>query len=288
MSKPFFLYHRKSRPTGQVLAEALGVEHGERVPYGFGVPLTDLIRWGSQAPYLPPSAALSSTRIVNKADALAKASDKYLSLQLLRDAGVRVPNFSEDPEELQYPFLGRRRQHARGTDVVLVLQKGDILRRSRDYYVQYIPTTREFRLHVVGGKVIRTQGKFLDRPELAVPWIRNYATGYRFRAPRRQLNGSRVEAAVNAVRALGLDFGAVDLLIGNDGLEYVLEVNTAPSCSPLTARQYVTEFQRLLNLPSEQVDYGTLSQLSDDQDDSDAETPIDDEITEEEEVVQDS
>lgn len=275
----FFLYHRSSRPTGHVIAEALGFNHGENVP---GHEQIDaLIRWGSRR--TDNAYHGNVTRTVNRPDALGKASDKLGTLRVLRAAGVRVPDFSENPEDLSYPFLGRRTQHARGTDVVLCLQRGDIERRPRDYYVQYIPTKREFRVHVVDGRVIRVQGKFLDRPEEAVAWIRNYKHGYRFRAPRRNLNSSRLSAATNAVAALGLDFGAVDLLIGDDNLEYVLEVNTAPACSPITAKAYVDAFTRMLSIPSTQLRLDALRRLSTDEEDA---IETEDEVSTEADTVQ--
>lgn len=117
-----------------------------------------------------------------------------------------------------------------------------------EFYTEYIPNTREYRVHVFRDEVIRVQGKYLDYPEQHKnSYIKNYAQGFRFRAPDRELISSRKEAAIAAVRALGLDFGAVDLLIGEDRKEYVLEVNTAPSCSPLTQAAYVTKFQEVIS-----------------------------------------
>lgn len=78
--------------------------------------------------------------------------------------------------------------------------------------------------------------------------------------------------AVLAVNCLGLDFGAVDLLIGDDRETYILEVNTAPSCSPLTATEYIMAFKNMLGI--ETVDLSALDLLSpdnDNQDDSDDE-----------------
>lgn len=275
----FFLYHRRSAPTGAVLAQALGAAHGE-LPPATGSDV--LIRWGSRA-VAGFGAANQSARVINKSGAIAAASDKLDSLVKMREAGVRVPDFSEDPTDLEFPFLGRKRSHARGTDVVLCLQKGDYKRRPRDYYVQYVPTVREFRVHVVGDEAIRVQGKFLDHPEQAVPWIRNHANGYRFRAPRKRLNRERLDMAVQAVKALGLDFGAVDLLIGDDGQTYVLEVNTAPSCSPLTGGAYVAAFQRLLGLGDDDVNLGCLGLLRANAEDVDS----DDEIEGESDVALD-
>lgn len=261
----FLLYHRRTRPTGRVLAHVLGAGAEVAPDIRFSsVPNWDwVIRWGNRASL--PGYAFRA-RVINGSDAIARASDKLESLGTMREAEVRVPDWSEDPEDLEFPFLGRRIQHTQGRDVVLCLQRGDYRRRPRDYYVKYIPTVREFRVHVVAGEVIRVQGKYLDFPEQSLPWIRNYGTGYRFREPSRRLRPSRTEMAIRAVESLGLDFGAVDLLVGDDGLEYVLEVNTAPACSPLTAEKYIRAFQRLLNIPDQYLSLAYLRQLSADDD----------------------
>lgn len=264
------LYHRTSFPTGHVIADALGVEHGTGNVIS---PATDvLIRWGSRAEV---ARGYAQRRTVNPSVAIRLASDKFRSLEVMSDAGVSVPAWSRDPEDLKLPILGRRTHHARGTDITLCLQRGDWIRQPRDYYVEYIPTVREFRIHVAFGRVIRVQGKYLDQRELAVPWVRNFAHGYRFRSPRKKLNTARLEAAVQAVDALGLDFGAVDLIIGDDEKHYVLEVNTAPSCSPLTAASYVTAFKNALNIPEEQVALTRLDILSPNQEDNDTEDEVD-------------
>lgn len=230
-----------------------------------------LIRWGARG----GTSDAAHERVLNPAIAIARASNKLESLTILADRGIPVPAWDTDPAALVelagYPILGRRTQHARGTDIVLCLQRRDYVRRPRDYYVAYIPTTREYRLHVAGGEVIRVQGKFLDVPEDYLPWLRNYKTGHRFRAPMRRLHNTRLNDAVGAVEALGLDFGAVDLIVADDGSHYVLEVNTSPSCSPLTGAAYVNAFARMLNLNTEAINFGALDLLNPESEERDSE-----------------
>lgn len=268
----FFLYHRRSRPTGEVLARALSLESGESPP------LSDaLIRWGSRA---GSDAGRIPNRVLNTRAAIERASNKLESLALMRDRGIPVPDWDTDPEALVeragYPILGRRTQHARGEDVVLCLQRRDWSRRPRDYYVAYVPTNREYRLHVAGGEVIRVQGKYLDvsEEEIQARWIRNHHTGYRFRAPRLRLHSARLQSAVGAVEALGLDFGAVDLLVADNGSHYVLEVNTSPSCSSRTGAAYVTKFAEMLGIPARQLDYSQLDLLNPEQEERDSEDEV--------------
>lgn len=128
------------------------------------------------------------------------------------------------------------------------IPEGD--KRFNEFYTEFIPNTREYRFHVFDGEVIRVQGKYHDCPEQqSNPYIKNHAQGFRFRAPDREPNRDRSDAAINAVAALGLVHGAVDLVIGAvDRSCYILEVNTAPACSPLTLRAYCEAFSARLGL----------------------------------------
>jgi glutathione synthase/RimK-type ligase-like ATP-grasp enzyme len=55
---------------------------------------------------------------------------------------------------------------------------------------------------------------------------RNFRNGFEFQPVT---NISRISSLGNsALDAIGLDFGAVDILVGMDNQVYVLEVNTAP------------------------------------------------------------
>jgi glutathione synthase/RimK-type ligase-like ATP-grasp enzyme len=83
-----------------------------------------------------------------------------------------------------------------------------------------------------------------------------------FKTPARKLNKSRTDAAVKAVEALGLDFGAVDLVVDHQGLEYVLEVNTAPACSPKTLQAYAFQLANLIRERSNE-DYILHPQVQD-------------------------
>lgn len=202
----------------------------------------------------------------------------------MADAGINTPaafvNFDEALEAFGYPILGRKIRHTRGLDINLILQRRDDRRTPSDYYIPYIPTNREYRIHVVREKVIGIRGKYLDFPKQAVPHIRNYKYGYRFRTPNVNLRANRLEAAVNAVSSLGLDFGAVDLIIADDGQYYILEVNTAPSCSRKTGKAYVMEFANLLGVENGQISLQALADLEAEERDSEEEEDGSNEIDE--------
>lgn len=253
----YLAYSNRSSKTGSLLASVLQIASGETPDSCDDKNI--LIRWGSSA---SEQADEAFDKVFNRASAIASASDKMFALSAMREAGVRVPDFDTEPEALiervGYPVMGRNRNHARGTDIKLILQKKDYYYRSH-HYTEYIPTKREFRIHVVRGEVIRVQGKYMDIPSKKLAHIRNYETGYRFRAPRQRLRQDRLDAAVKSVECLGLDFGAVDLIVADNDECYVLEVNTAPSCSPLTLGAYAVALSNLTGI--EPIDMSVLELL---------------------------
>lgn len=273
----FFLYHRSTSPTGRLIAKALGIPYGHLGPGQTDrrvrrirsslIPATSIIRWGSQQE-LP--SGCRPLRTLNSVAALSTSSNKLLTLEKLRDSGVSTCPFSvpsrsaasetgfshsltlplselERLREHSGVILGRSLHGTKGRDI-RVFHEGEIP-WGCEFYSAYIPNTREYRVHIFQGEVIRVQGKYLDFPEQHTnPYIKNHGQGFRFRTPEYNLNQDRLDAAVRAVEALGLDFGAVDLLKGEDGQTYVLEVNTAPACSPLTARAYIGRFAEWLGI----------------------------------------
>lgn len=200
-------------------------------------------------------------RVLNASAAIAISSDKLATFSRLKAAGVpTVPFFTSWDEALRNSrgtvILGRRRSGMQGRGIVIFdphrLYRGRFYSepiRQHEFYSVYQEPTREMRVHVVGDEVIRIQGKFNDFPEdnHRIPFVRNHLTGYRFRAPSAELNSSRRESAVAAVKACGLDFGAVDMLLfGSDRQEMILEVNSAPACSPLTLGMYARAIRNLI------------------------------------------
>ena len=188
----FFLYHRKTRPTGRVLAECMGIPHGTEAP----ADRQDLlIRWGNtrRLTYRPAVT-------LNPASAIERATDKLEALRRMRERGVVVPDFSTNPRELTPPFLGRAESHTRGSDIVLCLQQSDAAQRPSHHYVKYVPTAREYRVRVVGDSCVRVSQKFLHDSDLAVPWMRNYVGGYLFNTPEVRLNEFQEAMAVAAVK----------------------------------------------------------------------------------------
>lgn len=240
----YLLYHPTTRRTGRAVAQALGIESGTGLR---GRDPEVVIRWGSQR------RVRQGRRVINVRSALAVASDKFRTLEALAEAGIGVPEFTLERwravgwSQAGHTVLGRTR-HGRAGNGIHVYGPGVAPEFGHELYTKLIPASNEYRVHVVGGEVIRCQQKQLTAG-VAPGVIRSHESGYVFVGLQSfRLHQRRYDAAIEAVAALGLDFGAVDLLIGEDGETYVLEVNTAPGCSPMTLNAYATALGGMLNL----------------------------------------
>ena len=132
-------------------------------------------------------------------------------------------------------WLPRRNNHVGGSDLLRAPAAPDYFSKKEDI-------VEEYRLHIFNGKSIRA-GVKRQRPLTpggapSHPWIRSFDAGwiiayegFRSSAPMREL-------ATKAVKALGLDFGAVDLGKKADGSYIVLEVNRAPGVEGGTSEAY--------------------------------------------------
>jgi len=205
------------------------------------------VNWGATNP-----RAVPNVRCLNSGAAVELASNKLTALLAMRQAGVPVPDFWQTREEVNRRENGMifartllRASEGRG---IVVVRPGEEL-PSAPLYVQYIRKSAEYRVHVGGQEVLAIQQKrFRNDHEASADEriIRNHRNGWIFAVenvsyPATGTEQRLREAAVAAVRALGLDFGAVDMVVDKTSRAnvYVLEVNTAPGLSsPTTLRAY--------------------------------------------------
>ena len=124
-------------------------------------------------------------------------------------------------------------------------------------YTKYIKKTQEYRAHVFNGTVIdlvqkrlKKEGAIADT-RLDVYKIRNHARGWVFCHDMVDVKhrGGLEAIAIDAVKACGLDFGAVDIIYNSKADSYyVLEINTAPGLSsPTTIAAYTNAIAGVLS-----------------------------------------
>jgi len=125
----------------------------------------------------------------------------------------------------------------------------DIISRTK-FVSSYFAAKDEYRIHVFCGQVIHVQRKGLrtddQRPETPSFYVRNHANGFVFQISDVNPPDSVLQASIDAVNALGLHFGAVDIRYSPSTQQYcVLEVNTAPALQGTTLERYRDSFVNL-------------------------------------------
>lgn len=158
-------------------------------------------------------------------------ANKLAELVVLREGGVPTVPFSTDKE--QPNWLARTMHHQEARDLRANLRRGD-------YYVQFVPVVREFRIHIWRGKSIRTGIKMprIDNPDTR---FRSWEAGWKLdygTVCQENMRQTYRDIAKRAIRVLGLDFGAVDLGIRPNGSVVVFEVNSAPGLEGNTIDAY--------------------------------------------------
>jgi glutathione synthase/RimK-type ligase-like ATP-grasp enzyme len=196
-------------------------------------------------------------RVVNSFASVEVAGNKLLTFNKLRGVdGIRIPEYTTDIN-VAYDWLRKDgvavvartklRGHS-GDGIVLVSEKDGTLPPA-PLYVKYVKKQQEFRVHVAFGEVIDVQEKRQrkDYTGDVNHQVRNHHTGWVYCREEIQAPAGLQAMAIATVLALGLDFGAVDLIYNRKGdAIYVLEVNTAPGLEGTTVDNYAAVFAKNL------------------------------------------
>lgn len=247
------LPYKMGSESAKVLAQEIGClrlkTNGSRWRGGLN---KTLINWGSNT---LPEALRASTRVLNQPTQVVLASHKLNALRALKEAGVQVPDFTTDRgDAAQWIHEGHkvvcrtllRANSGRGI-VITDNVEGMVY---APLYVKYYKKMQEYRVHVIKGEIVRVQRKARDRsvPDDQVNWqVRNHTNGFIFATEGVVISDDVKEGAIHAVEALGLDFGAVDVITHPEYGYKVLEVNTAPGLTGTTLEVYAEKFKNILS-----------------------------------------
>lgn len=212
-----------------------------------------IINWGNSVTptWMNAYRAVQGAVFLNKPENVANAANKLRTFRILEAAGVSIPNyFTHASEVVNLPgtFYGRSVLTGHSGAGIHVLRLGDRMVEC-PLYTEAIENDGEYRVHVMNGEVIdyiKKRRRSGEQPNQEQNDIRNLANGWVYtRENLRRLE--RIEQlAINAVAALSLDFGAVDIIKNPNGDVFVLEVNTACGMSDTTLELYSEAFSDLI------------------------------------------
>jgi glutathione synthase/RimK-type ligase-like ATP-grasp enzyme len=218
-------------------------------------PTQKIINWGGSALSLTGPVK----RVVNPPEVVKVAGNKLMTFQALENKdGIRIPLFTRDHnvavgwirDGISIVCRTKLTGHS-GVGIVLANVEADLV--AAPLYVQYIKKQDEYRVHVAFGEVIDIQQKKKRRVSEDENLsgtnyqVRNHSTGWVYCREDINLPTGASDMAIQAVAALGLDFGACDLIYNaKRDMVYVLEVNTAPGLEGATVDKYATAFVKAL------------------------------------------
>ena len=257
MKQPFIYPYNRASGSAKALADALGcrrirLENSRYRPS----PANVVINWGNST---NPSwtASTDADSWINFPSAVAQASNKLAAFAAMKSDGISIPRFTSDAEEAYQwdsSVMVRHKLAGHSGDGCQFIDRDDreLLTGSvsnAPLYVEYIKKQAEYRVHVVGDRIIDLQQKKVRSGSDGNNFqIRSHANGWVFAREGVLVRYECLMSAVSSVKALGLHFGAVDIIWNelNDKY-YVLEVNTAPGLEGETVNKYANALRGICN-----------------------------------------
>jgi len=198
-----------------------------------------------------------NTSIFNCPSSVSASANKLHTFQILREEYVPTvewtTSFEEAKQLVRYGstlFARTVLTGSQGAGIEICHDLEDLV--TAPLYTVRFPALRELRVHVFDGQVVsfavKKQRNQESLEELGLELnreVRNLAGGWVFCSQNETISPEESRVAIAAVAALGLDFGAVDLLTGLNST-VVLEVNTAPGLEGSTLDDYSRAVIRLL------------------------------------------
>jgi hypothetical protein len=221
-----------------------------------------VVNWGNSGlPTWGTQRALSN--MLNKPAAVANASEKTRTFQILQTVMPNnIPPWTTNRATatawLSQPVFGNARNAVvcrtltranSGRGIVLASNPAEVV--AAPLYTRYKPKSAEFRIHVssrygVFDAVQKRRRNGAADASGVEKYIRSYDNGWVFCREGVVVPTSVKEAAEEAVAALGLDFGAVDIGYHDVHGITIYEVNTAPGIEGQTLQNYGNILQRHL------------------------------------------
>jgi len=247
--------YKMGSESGKIMAQSLNTkrvrQNGRYMPKRRHV----IINWGnSNLPNWWKVKEQRDVKVLNEPESVKVASSKLFTFQVLSECNVAIPAWTTDKskaaewlENDEGKVVCRKMLNGHsGRGIVISKEVNELV--DAPLYTKYIKKTHEFRIHIFRGKVIDyVQKKKRSGVPDRNPYIRSVENGWVFCREGIVIDDRAKKIAIDAVNALNLDFGAVDVILGHDGKMYVLEVNTAIGLQGFTIEAYKKAFEDFLN-----------------------------------------
>ena len=227
--------YRRTSQSGIAIAEALGAKFLHRTIISPILEEDDeIINWGStMCPY---------SNAINKSTAVTTACSKTRTYRALYQNNLNTCEYTLNSAEAKRWHNEGNIVYARTHDTghagqgiyPIVPNNSWESQRSHipntpEFYTKYILNDKEYRIYIVDGTVITINQKVAREGTDPNPLIRSHGDWKFVLTSLYDTNTVLAKLlAYSATKALGLDFAGVDVVIDNEGVPYILEINTAP------------------------------------------------------------
>ena len=172
---------------------------------------------------------------INRPEAICRAVNKIDSFYAFMAAGIKTPVWTQHHEWaakwIKNGEWAVARTQVEGFDGkgIKLCKTLEELPKDCNLFTKYVPIDNEFRVYVVRDKVIDVLEKRRTDIDLADPYIRTEGNHWIHCQNPKWWPKAAESEAIAAIKALGLDFGGVDIIHNKEkDSTLVLEVNTAP------------------------------------------------------------
>ena len=253
------------------------------------LPFRSVVRLGSSTKMKDDVTSGGNRVECNTINAIETSSDKLLMKETFASHQILTPEWfqvedlrttgggllEEKINDLPYPIIAKRIYGSRGRGLKKIETKEEMKKflekdNIDDYYFEkYYTYAREYRLHVTQDGYFYACRKMLKeetpedkrfyRNDSNCVWFLESNSGF-----DKPVNWDKiVKASVEALKAVELDIGAIDVLVqsavnssGDDRIDpkfLILECNSAPSFGEVTLEKYIKEIPKVLRKKFETV-----------------------------------
>lgn len=251
----------KPSKSAKALSEYLGVKRLKTRGSTYRGRSSDVvINWGNG------KGNVGNARQINKLQNIQLASNKLSTFSALDRAGVSIPEYASSCSIFDDSTIvvARTTLSGHSGEGIVVGQPNEL--PYAPLYVKYIEKVAEYRVIVVGDTAVDTkkklkkssprdeEGNVIEEERIEHdPHVWNLEGGYIMARQGFEVTDELKQLGIDAIKALGLDFGAVDIIEDEEGKLYVLEINTAFGLEGTTISLVGDALLGLINQSSEEI-----------------------------------
>lgn len=234
-------YHNRSCVTGRLLRRILSIPRKQTQRRAN---LSVLLRWGN-------SETFNGTRVgieLNTAEGVSNASNKLRMMQLLKASNIPMPEFTTTLDNIESFKDETGNYYIRSR--AGVVRYGNDFNPMNDLYASkpIVNKRREYRVHVFNSKIVAIYEKIPHDQETRPALFKSFNCHFSYSDPSRsRCDATGQKIAIDAIKAVGLLFGGVDIIRDKDGNFFCCETNSAPGLNENNANRWVSHIKEYIN-----------------------------------------